>query len=103
MGKSQVIINSDRLIFNAKNENIILSAKKEIGLSNYISGSAKQSKLKIYKLNTNSSNLKADGSIIIRPIFTKLPSIDQVLKNKIKKIKNKNKKLKKKLEKDKDW
>jgi len=33
MGKSQVIINSDRLIFNAKNENIILSAKKEIGLS----------------------------------------------------------------------
>ena len=77
--------------------------EKEIGLSNYISGSAKQSKLKIYKLNTNSSNLKADGSIIIRPIFAKLPSIDQVLKNRIKKIKNKNKELKKKLEKDKDW
>ena len=33
LGKSQVIINSDRLIFNAKSENIILSAKKEIGLS----------------------------------------------------------------------
>ena len=77
--------------------------EKEIGLSNYISGSAKQSKLKIYKLNTNSSNLKADGSIIIRPIFTKLPSIDQVLKNRIKKIKNKNTNLKKKIQKDKDW
>ena len=77
--------------------------EKEIGLSNYISGSAKQSKLKIYKLNTNSSNLKADGSIIIRPIFAKLPSIDQVLKNRIKKIKNKNTNLKKKIQKDKDW
>jgi len=32
-GTSQVIINSDRLIFNSKKENIILSAKKEIGLS----------------------------------------------------------------------
>ena len=30
---SQVIINSDRLVFNSKTENIILSAKKEIGLS----------------------------------------------------------------------
>ena len=77
--------------------------EKEIGLSNYVSGSAKQSKLKIYKLNTNSSKLKADGSIIIRPVFTKLPSINQVIKKRIKKIKNKNKKLKKKLEKDKDW
>ena len=77
--------------------------EKEIGLCNYISGSVKQSKLKIYKLNTNSSNLKADGSIIIRPIFAKLPSIDQVLKNRIKKIKNKNTNLKKKIEKDKDW
>ena len=77
--------------------------QKEIGLSNYISGSAKQSKLKIYKLNTNLSNLKTDGSIIIRPIFAKPPSINQLLKNRIKKIKNKNKNLKKKLEKDKDW
>ena len=77
--------------------------EKEIGLSNYISGSIKQSKLKIYKLNTNSSNLKADGSIIIRPIFAKLPSIDQVLKHSIKKIKNKNTNLKKKIQKDKDW
>ena len=68
--------------------------EKEIGLANYISGSAKQSKLKIFKLNTNLSNLKADGSIIIRPVFEKLPSINQVLKNRIKKIKNKNKKLK---------
>jgi len=33
MGSSQVIINSDRLIFNSKKENIILCAKKEIGLS----------------------------------------------------------------------
>ena len=77
--------------------------EKEIGLSNYISGSVRQSKLKIYKLNTNSSNLKADGSIIIRPIFAKLPSIDQVLKNRIKNIKNKNTNLKKKIQKDKDW
>ena len=77
--------------------------EKEIGLSNYISGSAMQSKLKIYKLKRNLSNLKTDGSIIIRPIFAKLPSIDQVLKNRIKKIKNKNNNIKKKLEKDKDW
>ncbi len=77
--------------------------EKEIGLSNYISGSAKQSTLKIYKLNTNLSNLKADGSIIIRPIFAKMPSIDQVLKNRIKNIKNKNTNLKKKTQKDKDW
>ena len=33
LGSSQIIINSDRLIFNSKKENIILSAKKEIGLS----------------------------------------------------------------------
>jgi|TARA_Y100000004_G_scaffold111929_1_gene125667 hypothetical protein len=32
-GSPQVIINSDRLIFNAKKENIIISAKKEISLS----------------------------------------------------------------------
>jgi hypothetical protein len=30
---SQIIINSDRLVFNSKKDNIILSAKKEIGLS----------------------------------------------------------------------
>jgi len=33
LGSSQVIINGDRLIFNAKKENIILAATKEIGLS----------------------------------------------------------------------
>ena len=77
--------------------------EKEIGLSNYISGSVRQSKLKIHKLNTNYSNLKIDGSVIIRPVFRKLPSIDQVLKNKIKKIKNKNINLKKKIKQDKDW
>ena len=33
MGKSQVIINSDRLIFNAKKDNIIISAKKDVSIS----------------------------------------------------------------------
>jgi len=33
MGKPQVIINSDRLIFNAKKDNIIISAKKDVSIS----------------------------------------------------------------------
>lgn len=33
MGNSQVIINSDRLIFNAKKDNVIISAKKDVSIS----------------------------------------------------------------------
>ena len=100
--KYKIIMLGKRIV-NETTGTISGRVEKEIGLSNYISGSAKQSTLKIYKLNTKLSNLKADGSIIIRPIFPKLPSIDQVLKNRIKKIKNKNTNLKKKIQKDKDW
>ena len=54
-------------------------------------------------LEDKETSLDAKQSIIIRPIFEKLPSASDIAKEKIKKIKAKNKKMMKKIDKDKDW
>ena len=59
--------------------------------------------MKIDKLNEDKNLLKTDGSILIRPIFKKLPSASDIAKEKIRKKNQKNKKMMKKIDKDKDW
>lgn len=82
--------------FSARVEN-------EVGNLAFISGSPKQSKLKIIDTKINLSGLKFDGSFLVRPIFKTLPTEDEVAKEKLKKVRNKSKKMMKKIDKDKDW
>ena len=77
--------------------------EKIIGKASFQEGTAKQSTLKIEKLEISQKQLSNNGSIIIRPIFASLPSASDIAKAKIKKIKSKNKKMMKKIDKDKDW
>ena len=77
--------------------------EKVIGKASFVEGTEKQSTLKIDKLNEDKNLLKTDGSILIRPVFKKLPSASDIAKEKIRKIKSKNKKMMKKIDKDKDW
>ena len=77
--------------------------EKVIGKASFVEGTGKQSTLKIDKLNEDKNLLKTDGSILIRPVFKKLPSASDIAKEKIRKIKSKNKKMMKKIDKDKDW
>ena len=82
--------------FSARVEN-------EVGNLTFISGSPKQSKLKIIDAKVNLSGLKFDGSFLVRPVFKSLPTEDEVAKEKLKKVRNKSKKMMKKIDKDKDW
>ena len=82
--------------FSGRIENVI-------GKASFVEGTEKQSTLKIDKLNEDKNLLKTDGSILIRPVFKKLPSASDIAKEKIRKIKSKNKKMMKKIDKDKDW
>lgn len=82
--------------FSARVEN-------EVGNLAFISGSPKQSKLKIIDTKINLSGLKFDGSFLVRPIFKTLPTEDEVAKEKLMKVRNKSKKMMKKIDKDKDW
>ena len=77
--------------------------EKIVGKAQYLEGSSKQSVLKLISLEDKETSLDAKQSIIIRPIFEKLPSASDIAKEKIKKIKAKNKKMMKKIDKDKDW
>ena len=82
--------------FSARVEN-------EVGDLNFISGSPKQSKLKIVGTEMNLSNLRLDGSFLVRPVFKTLPTEDEIAKERLKKVKSKSKKMMKKIDKDKDW
>ena len=82
--------------FSARVEN-------EVGDLNFISGSPKQSKLKIVGTEMKLSNLKFDGSFLVRPVFKTLPTEDEIAKERLKKVKSKSKKMMKKIDKDKDW
>ena len=82
--------------FSARVEN-------EVGNLTFVSGSPKQSKLKIDKINMNLSDLKLDGSFLVRPVFKSLPTEDEIAEQKLKKVKAKSKKMMKKIDKDKDW
>ena len=77
--------------------------EKEVADLIFISGSPKQSKLKIDNEKINLKNLKFDGSFLVRPIFKSLPTEDEIAKQKLKKVKTKSKKMMKKIDKDKDW
>ena len=82
--------------FSARVEN-------EVGNLTFISGSPKQSKLKIVDTKINLSDLKFDGSFLVRPVFKSLPTEDEIAKERLKKVKSKSKKMMKKIDKDKDW
>ena len=82
--------------FSARVEN-------EVGILSFLSGTPKQAKLKISKSKINLSEIKFDGSYLVRPIFNSLPTENEIAKEKLKKIKDKNKKMMKKIDKDKDW
>ena len=82
--------------FSARVEN-------EVGNLTFISGSPKQSKLKIINTKINLSGLKFDGSFLVRPVFKSLPTEDEIAKEKLKKVRSKSKKMMKKIDKDKDW
>ena len=77
--------------------------EKEVADLIFISGSPKQSKLKIDNEKVNLKNLKFDGSFLVRPVFKTLPTEDEIAKQKLKKVKTKSKKMMKKIDKDKDW
>ncbi len=83
--------------------NFSARVENEVGDLVFVSGSPKQSKLKISKEKFDLSNLKFDGSFIVRPVFKSLPTEDEIAKQRLKKIKEKNKKMMKKIDKDKDW
>ena len=82
--------------FSARVEN-------EVGNLTFISGSPKQSKLKIIDAKINLSGLKFDGSFLVRPVFKSLPTEDEIARERLKKVRNKSKKMMKKIDKDKDW
>jgi len=82
--------------FSARVEN-------EVGNLTFISGSPKQSKLKIVDTKINLSDLKFDGSFLVRPVFKSLPTENEIAKERLKKVKSKSKKMMKKIDKDKDW
>ena len=77
--------------------------ENEVGDLIFVSGSPKQSKLKIEKNTVNLSDLKFDGSFLVRPVFKSLPTEDEIAKQKLKKVKEKSKKMMNKIDKDKDW
>lgn len=115
----KIIVDQGDSFFNSKNKYKLIKlgnriidqttslvsgrVEEEIGTLIFLSGSPKQSILKIDKVNIDISKLIPDGSFIVRPIFKKLPTEDEIAKEKIKNIKNKSKNMMKKIEKDKDW
>jgi len=102
--KSQYnIILLGKRIIDQTTGNLRGRVEKVIGEASFNNGDSNQSRLKIEKLSISKDLLKANGSIIIRPIFAKLPSASDIAKEKINKIKSKNKKMMDKIEKDKDW
>ena len=102
--KSQYnIILLGKRIIDQTTGNLRGRVEKVVGEASFNNGDSNQSRLKIEKLSISKDLLKANGSIIIRPIFAKLPSASDIAKEKINKIKSKNKKMMDKIEKDKDW
>ncbi len=83
--------------------NFSARVENEVGDLIFVSGSPKQSKLKIDKEKFDLSNLKFDGSFIVRPVFKSLPTEDEIAKQRLKNVREKNKKMMKKIDKDKDW
>ena len=77
--KPQIIINSDRLVFNAEEDNILMSAKESIFLGSKSSVNFKSKQIVLESVNIRLGDKEADQSLIKGDLF--LGRLENVMKN----------------------